>query len=386
MDLKRYRKTRYENIYQNIKNKNYIITISNPKTTISEIDGKKIYEIDIAKKIRDNDKIKQLRASKIAHIDTFNQLWDKYMFDCKYVKKLAYKTLKKKKEFYKNYFIKYFDNKKVTKITKKDILLFIDDVVSSDKQKNEILSSIKAFFNWCASEEYILTNPANYINKIRVEKSSIEYWLPEHIKQFINTLNYYIENGTNNEIIDARTIKMLTIIGLALGNRIGETRALKFSNINEEYKHIEIKNSINYDPDDPNPVKETKTIASETILPITDKFIKEINEYKLFMQDQLGLTINNNTFIFYNPMTNKPYSDTLLRKKFYYFIDKANVPKIKMYNLRHTYATNLLYKRKNIAEVSRMLRHTNISITASKYADIIDNDKREVASTTDEYY
>ena len=36
MDLKRYRKTRYENIYQNIKNKNYIITISNPKTTISE--------------------------------------------------------------------------------------------------------------------------------------------------------------------------------------------------------------------------------------------------------------------------------------------------------------------------------------------------------------
>ena len=386
MDLKRYRKTRYENIYQNIKNKNYIVTISNPKTTISEIDGKKIFDIEIAKKLRDNDKIKQLRASKIAHIDTFNQLWDKYMFDCKYVKKLAFKTLKKKNEFYKNYFIKYFDKKRITKITKKDILLFLDDVVSSDKQKNEILSSIKAFFNWCASEEYILTNPANYINKIRVEKSNIEYWLPEHIKQFMNTLNYYIENGTNNEIIDARTIKMLTIIGLALGNRIGETRALKFSNINEEYKHIEIKNSINYDPDDPNPVKETKTIASETILPITDKFIKEINEYKLFIQNQLGLTINNNTFIFYNPMTNKPYSDTLLRKKFYYFIDKANVPKIKMYNLRHTYATNLLYKRKNIAEVSRMLRHTNISITASKYADIIDNDKREVASTTDEYY
>lgn len=60
MNLKVYKKTRYQNIYQHIKNKNYVIAISKPeKTSIAEIDGVKIYDIDEAINIRDNARKKK---------------------------------------------------------------------------------------------------------------------------------------------------------------------------------------------------------------------------------------------------------------------------------------------------------------------------------------
>jgi len=386
MDKKRYRKTRYENVYQNIKNKNYIVTISNPKTTISEIDGKKIYDIDIAKKLRDNDKLKQLKANKIAHIDLFSELWKKYMYDCEYIRKLSYNTLKKKRLFYNNYYCNYFDNIRTTKIKKTDIINFIEGIDAPNKEKNEILKILKAFFNWCILEEYILANPALLVKYYKVEKNKIEYWLPEQITKFLTTLDYYIKNGNMNEVKNARLIKMLTIVGLALGDRIGETRALKYKNINVIYKQIEINHSINYDPNSDNPIKETKTLQSDAILPITDKFINEIQNYRKYIESELGIYTEDDSFIFMNTQTNKPYSDSLLRKYFYYFIEKANIPKIKMYNLRHTYATNMLNEGKSIYEVSKALRHTNIVTTTKNYADIIDSKRREMANSTDKYY
>ena len=386
MDLKRYRKTRYENIYQNIKNKNYIVTISNPKTTISEIDGKKIFDIEIAKKLRENDKIKQLRASKIAHIDTFNQLWYKYMFYNKNVLKLEYTTLKKKQVLYNAEISKYFDDLRITKITDKDINSFLTDIKVSDKQKNNYLKELKVFFNWCKMNKYILVNPCDYIRKYKVEKKEMKYWLPEHLKKILNVLDEDINNGNIQEKINAYSIKMLIIIGFSLGDRIGETRALRFTDISKEYKTINIVHSINYDPNAKEFYKSTKTEHSTRYLEISDKFINEIEKYRLFLENTLLYTISDNTPILVNIYTNKPYSDTALRKHFYYYIEKADVPKIRMYDLRHTFTTTMMSEGKDMYVISNKLGHTDINTTIKTYGHITKEIRKEMATATDKYY
>ena len=46
MDLKVYKRTRYQNIYKHIKNGNYVISMSKPiKTSISRIDNMKIFQL-----------------------------------------------------------------------------------------------------------------------------------------------------------------------------------------------------------------------------------------------------------------------------------------------------------------------------------------------------
>lgn len=386
MDKKRYRKTRYENIYQNIKNKNYIITISNPKTTISDIDGKKIYDLDLAKKLRDNDKIKMIKKTRISHIDNFKSLWEKYMFYCEYTLHLEYNTLKKKRLFYNRFISEYFDDMQVTKIEDKDIIRFFNSINTTDNQKNHILKEFKPFFNWCVKQKYILFAPTQYIKKYKVQKSEMKYWLPEHLKTILDTINDDIENGSIEEKLRAYTIKMVILIGFNLGDRIGETRALSFGNISKEYNLINIEHSINYDPKSTTYYKSTKNEHSQRIIDVSDKLINEIEDYKHFLESTFLIKIKKDMPILINLKTMKPYSDTLLRKKFNYYIDKSGVPKIRMYDLRHTFVTTMMSEGWEMYAIANKVGHKKITTTINTYGHITEKIKKEMALTTDKYY
>ena len=101
MDLKKYEKTRYQNIYRNIKNKNYIIMLSKPvKTSIASVEGKKIMKLEEALKIRDNPKIKHAKATETLNKEDFDSMWCKYITWCKYDAKLEYNTIVEKNKIY----------------------------------------------------------------------------------------------------------------------------------------------------------------------------------------------------------------------------------------------------------------------------------------------
>lgn len=385
MDKLRYSKTRYQNIYKNIKNKNYIVSISNPKTTISTIDGKKIYEIEKAIKLRDDFKNKRIKYSKITNSDTFGAIWAKYMIDCEKVEKQAYNTLKKKKIFYNAYF-HVFDDKKISKMTKNDIVLFLDKLNITDKQKNELLKIIKAFFNWCCKNNYLVISPAQYIPSYKLTKTKMKYWLPEDLKKFLETINNDIDNQDGINKIKAYTIKIFTIIEFNLGDRVGETRALTFGNIDKKLKTINIEHSINYDPKSESFFSNTKNAHSQRTLDISDKLINEIDNWKKFLQENCMINITDDTPIILNLKTNKPLSDTYLRKLFNYYIEKANVQKIRMYDLRHTFATTMMTEGWNMYVISNRLGHKKITTTINTYGNITEKVRKEMACTTDKYY
>ena len=147
MNLKIYEKTRYQNIYRHKKNKNYIIKINTPiDTTVTSINGSKIFKIDDAVKIRDNPKIKIQKTKEITYKDEFNDLWQKYIYYCINEDKQAYNTWHKKQIMYNAYF-KNKINQRVTKINKDFLIRFINDTECSLKQKNELMKQLKTFFN-----------------------------------------------------------------------------------------------------------------------------------------------------------------------------------------------------------------------------------------------
>lgn len=385
MDKKRYAKTRYQNIYKNIKNKNYIISISNPKTTISTFEGKKIYDINNAIKIRDDYRTKIVKQQKNVDLDTFENLWNKYIIDCESYEKMAYNTLKKKKIFYTT-FSDYFENKKINKITKEDIMLFFKKVNKTDKQKNEILKTIKAFFNWCCKNDYLMINPAEYISKYKVDKPKLTYWLPEDLKKFITCLNDDIENGSKDEKIRARIVKIFTLLTFTMGDRVGETRALTFGNINKNLNTISIEHSINYDPNANTFFSSTKNEQSQRTIAVSNKLIEEIENWKLFLIKNLQLNINDEMPIIFNLKTCTPLSDVSLRKKFNYYIEKSGVPKIRMYDLRHTFVTTMMSEGWEMYAISERVGHKKITTTINTYGNVTQKVKKEMANTTDKYF
>lgn len=385
MNLKVYERTRYQNIYRHKKNKNYVIMISKPvKSSISKINDKKIFTLEEAVKIRDNPKVRLQKSAEIKCSDNFDELWDKYTNHCKYELKLAYNTMKRKEKLYNRY-LKGKIKKKITKLTKNDIAIFIDGLNCSDKQKNHTIKILKAFFNYLIKEEVIISSPVANIKKYKVEKPEMKFWSAEELKKVLETLNKDINDSDILTKRKAYRTKVLIMINFSLGDRIGETRALTFDSFKKNLNIVEIKHSINYNPNDCNFLSTTKTYHSQRELDVTDKLISEIENYKIFIDKELGCRVKDDDLIFFNYSTNKPYSDVTLRKDFYYYCDKAEVSRIRMYDLRHTYVATMMSEGKELYHISRRLGHTNYSTTVNEYGHLSKKTRKEIAKITDKY-
>lgn len=383
MDKKVYEKTRYQNIYRHKKNKNYLIMMSKPvKTSISTIDGKKIMKLEDALKIRDNPKIKVQKGLETVHKEDFDSLWCIYIDECKNVKKLAYNTLNKKDKIYNKYLKDSFKIK-VSKIKRENITSLLNNANTTNKQKNEILEELKAFFNWCVDEEYLLYSPIKKIKNFKTEKSEMNYWTPEELKIFLNVLDNDIVNNIDKDV--AYRIKIFTLIEFSLGNRVGETRALTFDCFDSNLGTVSIKHSINYDTSSNNFLSDTKNYHSQRNIDISDKLINEIEKYKQFLIESTEYDIKNNDMIFFNYSTKRPYSDVTLRKAFHKYCDKANVKKIRMYDLRHTYVATMMSEGKELYYISGRIGHSNYSTTVNKYGHLSNEKRKEIATLTDKY-
>ena len=383
MNLKVYKKTRYQNIYQHIKNKNYVISISKPeKTSISEIDGAKIYDIDEAINIRDNARKK--KKTDIKRIGGFDELFEKYMNYCKNIERLAYNTNQKKEKLY-NSFFKDKISKNINKTNELFWSSFIDDLNTTVKQKNEVIKCIKAFFNWCKDQNYIIDNPMDKVNRYKVSKSEMKYWTPDELKNFLECVRSDLNSSNKSIKAKAFLTKTLVEITFTLGDRIGETRALTFGSIDVTKETLSILHSINYDRTSDDFVSNTKTYESERTIDISQKLINSINDYRLFLEKELRYNITDDTLIFFNHQTKKPYSDVTLRKHFYYYCNKANVTKIRMYDLRHTYVANMMAEGKEAYLFSKRIGHKNISTTIDIYGHLSNKTRKELAQATDKY-
>ncbi len=385
MDMRVYEKTRYQNIYRHKKNKNYVIMMSKPvKTSISRIDNKKITSADEAIKIRDNVLIKRQKSLETVHKEDFDSLWVKYIYDCKNVRKLAYNTLIRKEKSYNKYLKEQID-KPISKTDKNFWANFIDSLNTTLKQKNQIIKELKAFFNWCINEDYLIDNPFNKISRYKIENTEMKFWIPEQLKRFLNTLETDINSNNLQLRKKAYRIKVLTIIEFSAGDRVGETRALFFGTFDKTKLKLNIFHSINYDRSSNDFLSSTKTYTSQRTIDITDKVIEIVEDYRKFLEIELELEITDSTLLFFNHVTKKPISDTTLRKDFYYYCEKANVPKIRMYDLRHTYAATMMSEGKEAYMFSKRMGHKNIGTTINKYGHLSEQIKKEVAQSTDKY-
>ena len=383
MNLKVYKKTRYQNIYQHIKNKNYVISISKPeKTSIAEIDGAKIYDIDEAINIRDNARKK--KKADIKRVGGFDELFEKYMNYCKNIERLAYNTNQKKEKLY-NSFFKDKISKNINKTNELFWSSFIDDLNTTVKQKNEVIKELKAFFNWCKDQNYIIDNPMDNVNRYKVSKSEMKYWTPDELKNFLECVRSDLNSSNKSIKAKAFLTKTLVEITFTLGDRIGETRALTFGSIDVTKETLSILHSINYDRTSDDFVSNTKTYESERTIDISQKLINSINDYRLFLEKELRYNITDDTLIFFNHQTKKPYSDVTLRKHFYYYCNKANVTKIRMYDLRHTYVANMMAEGKEAYLFSKRIGHKNISTTIDIYGHLSNKTRKELAQATDKY-
>jgi len=223
---------------------------------------------------------------------------------------------------------------------------------------------ISGVLNQAVDDELIPANPALRLGKIikrNDKKESINPLSSEELKLLLDKVNEHYSEHYPLFLLLART-----------GMRIGEALAVKWGDIDFNSRFIEVERSIvRGEISTPKSGKSRRIDMSHQLMAALKKY--ELESKKKGLALGLGEIPE---FVFTNEKGRVVDKDNWRRRVFYKVLTKAKLRKIRIHDLRHTYATLRISKGDNIADVSNQLGHHSVKLTLDTYYHWIPGKKK----------
>jgi len=196
--------------------------------------------------------------------------------------------------------------------------------------------------------------------------------IPENPLSFVrapklsNKLNNDINPFTMTELVKISNIaegymKNFIFLMASTGMRPGEIVALYWKDIDFNRKTIRVQNTIVRGSEG-----DVKTDSS-------NRYVDMLPQAELYLQKQFELT-GHQEYVFLSSFHKQFFSHDVIGVNFKRILQKSGVEVRKLYNLRHTFASQMISKGADIVWVSKMLGHKDVSITLKIYTKFIQED------------
>lgn len=269
---------------------------------------------------------------------------DEYLSILQLERNLSKLTIEAYKNDLNQFFI-FLIEKKVTdlnEITGKEIVLFfslLNKLGLSDTSTARYFSSLKGFFKFLISSNYVTENPIEKLSSPRIAKK-----LPEVLN--INEIDLILSQPKIDDVTGIRDRAILEVF-YACGLRVSELINLKISDLylNDEAIRVFGKGS------------------KERIVPIGSSAINWIRKYLTESRPMLEKKGKSFTSLFLNKRGTN-FSRMGLWKMIYQYTKSAGIKKnVHPHTFRHSFATHLLEGGADLRAVQEMLGHADISTT-----------------------
>jgi integrase len=180
----------------------------------------------------------------------------------------------------------------------------------------------------------------------------------------------------------------LYVMAVTTGLRSGELLALKWEDVDLEAGALSVRRSVSEDKGGPVIREETKTSGGRRLelLPVAVEALKKHrfrqNEERLRYRglwtdlDLVFPSTTTGTIVRRNNLHRRSYKPLLKR---------AGLPDIRLYDLRHTFATLMFENREQLKLVSEMLGHASVKQTADTYTHVSPTMHREAAMRLNDF-
>lgn len=289
-------------------------------------------------------------------------------------------------ERYEGIYRKYIKEKEIYSWTLNDIKPLdmqryynsLIGIANSHEQFKIINRVFKAFFNYCVNNGFILNNPvagSKIVIPLKKEETEISIYEDNEIKLIAATT-------------EQKMIRWIALASLCTGMRRGEVLGLTWDNIHYKTNEIDINKTLKticiYEDEDNKKwlpqFQVPKTKGSIRKIPLTQSFLKILDEVKAFQKsqkDKLKDKYEDNNLIFCKD-DGKMIDDKKIQRQWAAFCKRNNIPYKNFHALRHTYATIQFENNVPLKTVSALLGHSDIRITANTYTHVLKKHK-EVA-------
>jgi integrase len=217
-----------------------------------------------------------------------------------------------------------------------------------------ILSYLSAILAEAVDDEWIPANPAVNVRKAiaKQHKDDINPLTADELDHLLKTVKAHFLEYYALFLLSART-----------GMRIGEVLAVKWKDIDFNGRFIEVRRSIvRGRVETPKNGKSRRVDMSKQLTETLKAHLVECKKKGLAMG--LGEAPEH---VFTNSKGNLICKDNWRRRVFNKALEKAKIRKIRIHDLRHTYATLRISAGHNIADVSAQLGHHSVKLTMDVY-------------------
>lgn len=276
-----------------------------------------------------------------------------------------------------------FDTVPIKKITPLMVQSVFIDWSNRFQRLQPYCSLVKRVLEYAVFLEIIEVNPCNKVIMPKIQREiddKLHYWSVSEVNRFLE----YAKKDTCP--LAFPLFRLLIYTGL----RKGEALALRWCDIDFTNLTVTIRQNISKDENGKTLISTPKTKRSQDTLPLDEETVQILKDWKVEQSKHfqtLGASafVDSKAFIFRLTPDNKPisrYSPNNIIKR---VALRANVPVIRVHDLRHTQATLLLESGANIKDVQERLRHENIQTTLQTYSHVSEDRKRDTINNLVNY-
>src|SRR5579875_474333 len=178
-------------------------------------------------------------------------------------------------------------------------------------------------------------------------------------------------------------LEALYVLALTTGMRQGELLGLKWEDVDIAHQKVQVRRSIARVGKGGFKINEPKTTRSRRSIALTTVAIEALQQHRQrqeAMQQAAGNAWDEQGWVFCNTVGRPLEAGNVLRRSFWPLLKKANLPKIRFHDLRHSAASLLLSMDVHPKIVQEMLGHSTISMTLDTYSHVIPSLQEEAVS------
>lgn len=242
---------------------------------------------------------------------------------------------------------RHFGNVRITEITTQELEQFFTKRIkeASVYAARRDYINLSSAFNKAVRDKQLKENPCHGIGKIRI---------PEKLPLFLTPEEFHVLLTT----IDKADIRDLVEFAGNTGLRQMELLTLEWNQVNLADGIVILDNRVHL----------TKSKRVRTV-PLNKNAQEILNRRKEIAETEFVFTLNH-----------KPITQDSITKVFKKYVVKAKLnPKLSFHSLRHTFASWLVQGGVSIYQVSKLLGHSSVNVTAI-YSHLQPDDLRESVS------
>ena len=227
------------------------------------------------------------------------------------------------------------------------------DLGIAPRSQIRIISGIKSFFKFLLIDEYIPTDPSEFLESPKIGRHLPDVLTVEEIDRIVKCIDLSQPEGHRNKAM----IETMYSCGL----RVSELCGLKMNDLYMEEGFLRV----------------TGKGSKQRLVPMSPTAIKEITTYINGTRKHIDIKPGFESFLFLSIRRGKPISRVMVFDIVKKLVQEADINKsVSPHTFRHSFATHLLEGGANLRAIQCMLGHEKIA-TTEIYTHIDRNRLRE---------